>query len=263
MNTTDPTVWPLLTYRDAQAAMDFLRDAFGFVQTASDAGATDPSVVEHAELRWPEGGGVMLGSANRGTSPFSTRRTGNDAVYVVCTDPEWLFGRACDAGAQVVRALTDEGYGPCFTVLDPENNLWSFGTYAGAPSIALVRRQDFQSLLDDWAAAIVANDADRIASFAEPDWVLVTPESGPRPLDAFLTLVASGDLVHTDMTFEVLDVRVVSGAAMVLARGTNHGTWRGEPFAADEWVTEMFVRRAGRWRCAMSALTPNQARSRE
>jgi hypothetical protein len=28
----------------------------------------------------------------------------------------------------------------------------------------------FQSLLEAWAAAIVANNAEQIASFAEPDW---------------------------------------------------------------------------------------------
>jgi ketosteroid isomerase-like protein len=32
--------------------------------------------------------------------------------------------------------------------------------------------------LDGWAEAIVANDVDRIAAFAEPDWVIVGPE-GP------------------------------------------------------------------------------------
>lgn len=60
----------------------------------------------------------------------------------------------------------------------------------------------------------------------------------------------------------MLDVRVFTDTAVVLAHGTNHGAWRGEPFAADEWVTEIFVRRDGRWRCSMSALTPNYAATR-
>ncbi|MBO0687714.1 MAG: glyoxalase, partial [Candidatus Dormibacteraeota bacterium] len=55
------TVWPSLRYRDARAAIRFLVDAFGFEEVASYAGS-DESVVVHAELRWPEGGGVMLGS---------------------------------------------------------------------------------------------------------------------------------------------------------------------------------------------------------
>jgi uncharacterized glyoxalase superfamily protein PhnB len=60
------------------------------------------------------------------------RATGNDAVYVVCEDPDALFERASAAGAEVVMGLTDTDYGSrdC-TFRDPEGNLWSFGTYAG------------------------------------------------------------------------------------------------------------------------------------
>lgn len=118
-------------------------------------------------------------------------------------------------------------------------------------------RREFQALLDAWAAAIVANDADLIASFAEPDWELVTPESGPVPLERFLGAVRSGGLTHSDMTFEVLSVRRHGAVAGVVAHGTNHGEWNGQPFSADEWVTEVFIHRDGRWRCALSALTPN------
>lgn len=55
--TTETVVCPILTYRDAPAAVDFLHDAFGFVRTALHTSAADPAVVEHAELRWPRGGG--------------------------------------------------------------------------------------------------------------------------------------------------------------------------------------------------------------
>lgn len=123
-------------------------------------------------------------------------------------------------------------------------------------------RREFQALLDDWAAVIVANDADRIAAFAEPDWELVTPESGPMPLDRFLAVVRDGSLTHSEMTFDVRSVRRHGDTAVVVAHGTNHGEWNGEPFSADEWVTELFVRRDGHWRCALSALTPNQAAAR-
>ncbi|MBB3036514.1 nuclear transport factor 2 family protein [Hoyosella altamirensis] len=118
---------------------------------------------------------------------------------------------------------------------------------------------EFQDLLDRWAAAIVANDADAIASFAEPDWVIVGPEGGPSRLSDFLAVVRSGDLTHSEMTFEILDVRRFGDIALVLAHGTNKGEWQGEPFSADEWVSEAFVRRADGWRCVQSALTPNYA----
>ncbi len=132
MSNNSPGVWPILTFRDAQAAIAFLRDAFGFEETAMYARDDDSSVIEHAEMRWPLGGGVMFGTAGKDQSPFGQRSPGNDSVYVVCDDPDGLFARATAAGAEVVRGLADEDYGSRgFTVRDPEGNLWSFGTYRG------------------------------------------------------------------------------------------------------------------------------------
>lgn len=121
----------------------------------------------------------------------------------------------------------------------------------------------FHALLQGWADAIVADDADRIGAFAEPDWMLVGPEGGPIGRKSFLAFVASGDLTHSAMNFEVLDARVYGDVAVVLAHGTNRGQWRGESFASDEWVTDVFVRRSDGWRCALSALTPNYAAADE
>lgn len=125
-------VWPCLSYHDALGAIRFLRDAFGFEETACYTRDDDPTIVEHAEMRWPHGGGVMFGTASKDDSAFGSRITGNDAIYVVCDEPDALFEQATAAGAEVVRGLRDEDYGSRgFTVRDPEGNLWSFGTYAG------------------------------------------------------------------------------------------------------------------------------------
>ena len=135
--TTDSItgVWPTLTYRDARGGIAFLVEAFGFVEVATYVREDDPGVVEHGELRWPLGGGVMLGSAGKDDGPYGSRLPGNDAVYVVCTDPDALLARATAAGATVVRGIADADYGSRgFTVRDPEGTLWSFGTYAGAAS---------------------------------------------------------------------------------------------------------------------------------
>ena len=132
MSDTPPTVWPILTYRDARAAADFLVEAFGFEVRGIYGRDDDPSIVEHGELRWPLGGGVMFGSAGKDDGPFGARLPGNDSVYVVCDDPDALFARATAAGAEVVRGLKDEDYGSRgFSVRDPEGNVWSFGTYRG------------------------------------------------------------------------------------------------------------------------------------
>jgi uncharacterized glyoxalase superfamily protein PhnB len=117
-----PQVWPTLFARDARALIRFLVDAFGFEETAAYG---EGDRVEHAELAWPPGGGVMLGSAD--TTP-----TGAFHAYAVCDDPDALYKRAVAGGATVVQELADKPYGSRdFAVLDPEGNHWSFGTYRG------------------------------------------------------------------------------------------------------------------------------------
>ncbi len=124
-------------------------------------------------------------------------------------------------------------------------------------SVSDARRVEIQDVLDRWASAIVANDPTKIAEFTQPDWILITPESGPIPLEGFLSAVASGRLTHSEMTFEVLHLRTFGDAALVaVAHGTNSGTWDGAPFSADELVTEVFTLAEGTWRCSVSALTP-------
>ena len=126
------TVWPCVNYTDARAAIRFLVDVLGFIERAVYAEPTDDSVVAHAELRWPEGGGVMLGSAGRADSEFSMLPTGCASVYVVTDDPRTVHARAIAAGAELVRELREEDYGSLgFSVRDPEGNIWSFGTYRG------------------------------------------------------------------------------------------------------------------------------------
>jgi uncharacterized glyoxalase superfamily protein PhnB len=134
MNATPArtAVWPSLLYRDANAAIAFLVTAFGFEEAAVYRSA-DGSVVEHAELRWPEGGGVMLGSA-RPQSGISDLPPGVGAIYVVVSDPDTLYERAKAGGANITREMRDEQEYESrgFTARDPEGVIWSFGTYAGA-----------------------------------------------------------------------------------------------------------------------------------
>jgi uncharacterized glyoxalase superfamily protein PhnB len=129
-----PTVWPTLKARDARGLIRFLVDAFGFEEVVTYGDQPDGSgdVVVHAELAWPLGGGVMLGSARDDDAwPVPP---GGAGCYVVTDDPDALHARAVAAGAEVVRPLHDTDYGSRdFAARDPEGNLWSFGTYRGEP----------------------------------------------------------------------------------------------------------------------------------
>jgi uncharacterized glyoxalase superfamily protein PhnB len=128
-----PTVWPCLSYEDAPAAIAFLT-ALGFTETLVVPGEGGREIA-HAELVWPEGGAVMLGSAVPDQGPFAARPTGAGSTYVVTADPAAALERATALGATVVRPMQDEDYGSTgFSIADPEGNHWSFGTYCGEPA---------------------------------------------------------------------------------------------------------------------------------
>jgi uncharacterized glyoxalase superfamily protein PhnB len=128
--TPPKQVWPTIRYDDAPAAIRFLVDVCGFEESLVVKGDGE-RVIEHAQLRWPEGGGVMLGTtATTGDhAAFNTERVG---VYVVTDDPDGVCERVKAAGAEIIRDLQDEDFGGRgFSVRDAEANAWTFGSYRG------------------------------------------------------------------------------------------------------------------------------------
>ncbi|MFC5667708.1 VOC family protein [Kitasatospora misakiensis] len=132
-NPPAPQVWPSLRARDARALIRFLSEAFGFEEVVAYG---EGEFVAHAELAWPEGGGIMLGSdrpAPEGGEPWPGG-PGTFTAYVVTADPDGLHARAVAAGARITTAPFDTDYGSRdFAAADPEGNRWYFGTYPGAP----------------------------------------------------------------------------------------------------------------------------------
>jgi len=115
---------------------------------------------------------------------------------------------------------------------------------------------DLVVVADDWAAAIVANDAERIGAFMADEWVIVS-ESGISPRERFLSLVESGELTHSAMDrIGPARIRIYGDTAILTARVTNTAHHGGRRFDADEWTTDVFVRRDGRWLCVLSHITP-------
>jgi uncharacterized glyoxalase superfamily protein PhnB len=127
-NAPAPTVWGTFQAHDARAMIDFLV-AIGFEATAVHG---EGARVDHAQLDWPEGGGVMLGS-HKPDGPWTTE-PGTAGFYVVTQDPAGVRERATAAGAEITRELNETDYGSTELGLrDPEGNQWSFGTYRGEP----------------------------------------------------------------------------------------------------------------------------------
>ena len=132
--TPPPQVWPSLRAHDARRLIRFLVDVFGFEETAVYG---DGDVVEHCQLSWPEGGGIMLGSVRDAPANPWNLQPGSAGAYVVSDHVDEIYRRTVAAGATILQEPNDTDYGSHgFSCRDPECNLWSFGTYRGEPRSA-------------------------------------------------------------------------------------------------------------------------------
>ncbi|MFK4068117.1 VOC family protein [Streptomyces sp. NPDC029674] len=129
--TPAPAIWPALQAQDAPALIDFLVGTVGFLRTAV---YEDGGRVAHAQLDWPEGGGIMLGSYDPESAAEACGEPGTSGAYVVTDHVDALYARLTEAGVKITREIEDKPYGSReFGIADPEGNRWSFGTYRGEP----------------------------------------------------------------------------------------------------------------------------------
>lgn len=106
--------------------------------------------------------------------------------------------------------------------------------------------------------AMASNDVDAIAACITDDWILITPEAGPVPRSRILDVIGSGLLSHSSMTKSATHAAVIGDVAWVTGRGQNRGTFNDSPIQADEYVTDIYRRVDGEWRCMLTHLTPVQ-----
>ncbi len=125
-----PNIFPALRYRDAEAALEWLKRAFGCEEKA--VYRADDGKIHHAELHLGAGL-IMFGQFDEngflsGKAPEPLAST--VSLYVVVEDPDSHYRRAKAAGAQIVRELEEQPYGSReYSARDIEGNAWSFGTY--------------------------------------------------------------------------------------------------------------------------------------
>lgn len=127
------TLIPCLRYRNAQAAIDWLEQAFGFERHLVVPG--EAGQIVHAQLVLGNGM-IMLGSVVESEfgrlmcQPDEIRGRETQCAYVVVEDADALYARARAGGAEIVMDLANADYGGRgFSCRDPEGHLWNFGTY--------------------------------------------------------------------------------------------------------------------------------------
>ena len=123
---------PSLRYRDAPAAIEYLCETFGFTKRLVIPGPD--GTIRHAQLTLGDGM-IMLGSAqNRDFGPHvkTPQELGanTQSAYVIVPEIDAHYRHAKAAGAEIVMDIEDMDYGGrLYSALDPEGNLWHFGSY--------------------------------------------------------------------------------------------------------------------------------------
>jgi uncharacterized glyoxalase superfamily protein PhnB len=117
-------IYPILTYRDVEAALDQLEAAFGFervVYQRDDDGRVALAAVTHGEGLvpiQPDDPEHLHGS-----------HIGQAWTYVVVPDADAHCERARAAGATILSEPHDAGDGlRGYTAADLDGNVWTFGT---------------------------------------------------------------------------------------------------------------------------------------
>ncbi len=125
-----PPICPLLFYRDAKAALDFMERAFGFeTRMVVDDGQGG---VIHSETEY-RGQVVMVSGppapGGKYASPLDFGGRGTASICVQVPDGvDALCERARAAGAVIDREPADQPYGDrVFVCRDPEGHSWAFG----------------------------------------------------------------------------------------------------------------------------------------
>lgn len=122
-------VFPYLRVRDAKAAIEFYKTAFGAVE---DFRLTEPSGrVGHAELKF---GGIKVMVSDEYPEygihgPQESVPTGS-AIHLHVEDVDAMTKQAVDIGAKLVMAPKDQFYGERSSkVLDPFGHEWLLGSH--------------------------------------------------------------------------------------------------------------------------------------
>lgn len=128
-NQTKGSVYPCLTYNDAEAAIKWLCRVFGFTKRLVVPDETGG--VLHSELSL--GSAVILvGSPrveNKRVSPLELAGL-HQMLSLYVPDPDGHHDCAVAEGAEVVQALENTHFGARgYGVRDPEGHCWHFSSY--------------------------------------------------------------------------------------------------------------------------------------
>ncbi len=135
------TVTPYITVRNAAAALEFYKEAFGAVEVMRFD--MPGGGIAHAEIQIGDSK-VMLGDENPQWGNKSPQTLGGSAggLCVYVEDCDAVYEKALAAGATVMKPLADQFYGDrSGTVIDPFGHAWTIATHKEDVSLDEMKRR--------------------------------------------------------------------------------------------------------------------------
>jgi ketosteroid isomerase-like protein len=116
-------------------------------------------------------------------------------------------------------------------------------------------QQALMAVEQEWAAAVKLRDAAAIDRIQAEEYAFTDPAGQTWTKTRELDTLKAGDLVID--SFELTDARVkIYGNTVVVAFAiTWNGRFRGTDISGPQRMTDVFVKRAGRWQCVASQAT--------
>ncbi len=107
-----------------------------------------------------------------------------------------------------------------------------------------------------WNKAIEDNLVEEMSKYMHEEWIIFSGDGNVTTKDSFLKSVNSGELVHTKMDFQILNVKVYGNTGLIMQQGTSAGNWKGQTFSNYEIASSVFIRKNNKWLAVQTMVAP-------
>jgi ketosteroid isomerase-like protein len=128
-------------------------------------------------------------------------------------------------------------------------------TAGRAESTQIAVEQELQALEQTWADAVKHQDAGKIDRIQAEEYVFTDPAGQLWTKARELETVKSGGLTIDSFELSDVKVRLYDNTAVVTLRVVWNGQSNGVDISGPQRMTDVFVKRDGRWQCVASQTT--------
>jgi len=127
---------------------------------------------------------------------------------------------------------------------------------ATAPLASLTRTEQALADLEQvWASAVKQRDVEKIDRIQAEEYVFADPAGRTWTKARSLDSIRNGDLEIDSFELSDVQVKIYGETAVVTFAITWNGNFRGNDISGPQRMTDVFVKRAGRWQCVASQAT--------